>query len=84
MSIVFFLPLPACLPSTSYHRHSIYCLLYRQLTHTHVFHPLLFPSIFHQAFVHVSTAYCTVKKINIEEKVYREPISPEKVLEMAE
>ncbi|KAI2806857.1 hypothetical protein BLOT_008816 [Blomia tropicalis] len=36
------------------------------------------------AFVHVSTAYCTANKFDIEEKVYREPISPDKVLEMAD
>ena len=37
-----------------------------------------------RSFVHVSTAYCTVNKQKIDECVYFEPISPDKILEMAE
>nr|XP_027204911.1 fatty acyl-CoA reductase 1-like [Dermatophagoides pteronyssinus] len=37
-----------------------------------------------RSFVHVSTAYCTVNKQKIDECVYFEPISPDKILEMAD
>ncbi|KAH9522304.1 hypothetical protein DERF_005890 [Dermatophagoides farinae] len=37
-----------------------------------------------RSFVHVSTAYCTVDKRKIDECVYFEPISPDKILEMAD
>lgn len=35
------------------------------------------------AFVHVSTAYCGVNKRDIQERVYPEPVTPDRVLQMA-
>lgn len=37
-----------------------------------------------KAFIHVSTAYCNETKLDIQERVYTEKVSPEKLIELSE
>lgn len=37
-----------------------------------------------EAFIHVSTAYCNQTKVNIEESVYKESLTPEKLIQLSD